>query len=307
MTPNEKGPARHHSDEATSTTRTTTDQGNGSTAQSTSVHSIVDLGSHAIAYARARLDVFPVMPGGKEPLAKLVPHGHLQATSDVEQVRDWWVQEPEANIGIRPAVGVVVVDVDPRDCGATNLAALIAEHGHLVPTWTAHTGGGGLHAWFRTPGPYRGKLCPGVDLKGHSGYVVAPPSLHASSRRYVWGNELAIALAPRWLAKLVVAPAVQPRTITAGMPSGPADDGLVRTVAQAPQGERNHLVFWAACRAMERGGSPELLARIAAAARANGLGKPERGATVTVPTPGANLDEVDRTIGSAAARVGVPA
>jgi len=267
--------------------------------------STVDLGSHAIAYARAGLEVLPLVPGGKLP-HRLAPHGMYSATSDPEVVRDWWVQAPTASIGLRPADGIVVVDVDPRDGGASALAALVAEHGHLSGTWTAHTGGGGLHAWYRAaPGPYRKKLCRGVDLKAHTtGYVVAPPSLHASGWRYTWANELPIAVAPRWLAELMVATPPVLRPVHVGMVCGEADEGLVRTVAQAPQGERNHLVFWAACRAMERGGSPELLARIAAAARANGLGEACRGATLTVPGTRVSLDEVDRTVASAVTRGG---
>jgi len=268
--------------------------------------STADLGSHAIAYARAGLEVLPLVPSGKLP-HRLAPHAKDSASSDVEQVRDWWVQAPTANLGLRPGSGTVVVDVDPRDGGASNLAALLAEHGHLAPTWTAYTGGGGLHAWFRASGPFRKKLCRGVDLKGHNGYVVAPPSLHASGRRYSWGNNLPIAQAPRWLAELMVATPPVLRTVHAGMVGGPADDGLVRTVAQAPQGERNHVVFWSACRAMERGGGPELLSRIAAAARANGLGEAHRGATLTMSGTQVSLDEVDRTIASAMTQGGVAA
>ena len=78
--------------EATCTTPDSrTRQGNGSSADCSAAPSTVDLGSHAIACARAGLEVFPLNPGGKTTLAKLAPHSHLDATSDVDQVRDWWV------------------------------------------------------------------------------------------------------------------------------------------------------------------------------------------------------------------------
>ena len=179
-------------------------------AESTASGSTVDYMSHALAYARTGLDVLPLTPGGKTPLGRLVAHGKDDATHDAEQVRDWWAQCPDANIGLRPAEGVVVVDVDPRAGGATALVELTRPYGGLSPTWTAHTGGGGLHAWYRATGPLRARLCAGVDLKHRTGYVVAPPSLHPSGKRYGWGNTTLIAPAPPWLVALMAAPPPRP-------------------------------------------------------------------------------------------------
>jgi hypothetical protein len=294
----------------------------------------VDVLRHALGYAAVGFKVLPVhspvgVPGaaacpcrrqrcvhrcscmdrecahpGKHPRTR---NGLKDATTDPEVITRWFRTWSGANLGLVPGVDMVAVDVDPLHGGASALAALVAEHGPLTPTLTAWTGGGGLHALYRAPGPYNGTLCRGVDLKGNEmGYIVVAPSLHISGRRYEWANELPIAVAPQWLAERMLSRPPVLRNVHVGLVSGgPADDGLVRTVADAPEGERNHLVFWAACRAMERGGSPELLSRIAAAARANGLGEARRGATLTVPTPGVSLDEVDRTIGSATKRTGV--
>ncbi len=189
----------------------------------------------------------------------------------MEQVRDWWVQRPDANIGIRPALGVVVLDVDPRNGGASALFELTRPHGGLVPTWTAWTGGGGLHAWYRAAGPLRARLCDGVDLKHHAGYVVVPPSLHSSGRRYCWGNDLPIAEAPPWLVALMAAPPPRPLPrVSASLFSGANDDGLVRLVA-APGGDRHNRLFWAVRRAVERAGlTADLRARLVVAAASLG-------------------------------------
>jgi len=256
-------------------------------AEPTASASTVDLMSHALAYARVGLDVLPLTPGGKTPLGRLVPHGKDEATHDAEQVRDWWAQCPDANIAIRPAPGVVVVDVDPRDGGASALVALTRPHGGLSPTWAAWTGGGGLHAWFRAPGPYKRKLCRGVDLKGHDGYVVAPPSLHPSGTRYVWANDLPIADAPAWLVALMrkpVAPLRPALGVLGGVASARADDALVGVVARARFGGRNDALHWAGCRAAERGSPPALVAKL-------------RGAGLDVGLP---ADEIERTLASAA-------
>jgi hypothetical protein len=239
---------------------------------------------HAVAYARARQPVLPLhwpTPDGcscrrpdcpspaKHPLTD---HGKDDATTDVKKIGTWWAIWPQANIGLRPVDGIVVLDVDPRHGGATALAALLDEPGRTLPhTLTANTGGGGLHIWYRCPGPYRGQLAPGVDVKSASGYVVAPPSVHISGRPYTWATAVDIAPAPAWLRTLLRrAPAP-----TGGRPlhvvGGRADDGLVRTVIEAQEGGRNRALHWSACRAAERGAPAELLDQLRAAARSIGL------------------------------------
>ncbi len=241
-----------------------------------------DLMTHALAYARAGHEVFPVEPGGKRPICA---HGKDDASRDLEQVRDWWVQHPLANIGLRPPVGVVVVDVDPRAGGATALAELSRAHGGLSPTWTAYTGGGGLHAWYHVTGPLRAKLCTGVDLKHQSGYVVVPPSLHASGRRYTWGNALPIADAPDWLLPMLRRPAPVLRSVHASVFASGNDDGLVRLVA-APGGDRHNRLFWAVRRAVERDGlTADLRARLVVAATSLGDEEAQRTIDCAVAWP----------------------
>jgi hypothetical protein len=262
-------------------------------AQATTV-----FGSHAPAYAKAGIAVLPLhwpteagcscedadcKSPAKHPLTA---KGLDAATTDAAVIADWAARVPLANIGVRPVEGVVALDVDPRHGGGVALAELLAAGARqLSPTLTANTGGGGLHIWYRCPGPYRRKLCDGVDLKGHSGYLVAPPSLHSSGRRYRWANRLPIAEAPAWLAQMIQRPVVVPMTFSrmssAVGPFAPlsragnAEDGLVRTVAEAPEGNRNNALHWAACCAFEKGGDEALLDRVRDAARTAGLGDRE--------------------------------
>jgi hypothetical protein len=241
------------------------------------------LAQHAAAYARAGQFVLPLhwptaagcscrradCPSpGKHPLT---PHGKDDATTNVKTIGTWWAIWPQANIGIRPPAGTAVLDVDTRAGGAQRLTELLAACGvTLPPTLTANTGGGGLHAWYHSPGPYRGRLCDGVDIKSHAGYVVAPPSMHASGRPYSWATQAEIAPAPSWLRKLIK----RPEAPVIGHPllaGEGADDGLVRTVAEAGEGGRNRALHWAACRAAERGAPADLLDRLRAAAQSVGL------------------------------------
>src|SRR3954468_4151831 len=82
----------------------------------------------------------------KHPRTK---HGHKDASRDADQVATWWKACPSANVGVRTGEGLVVLDVDPRNGGASTLRELVARHGALPNTWTVHTGGGGMHFYFR--------------------------------------------------------------------------------------------------------------------------------------------------------------
>jgi hypothetical protein len=179
-------------------------------------------------------------------------HGVWDATTDLGTISEWFARWPDTNWGMAVPPGYVVIDVDPRNGGATSWANLEAKHGRLPPTLTAHTGGDGWHYWFHCDGPSRGKIAEGVDVKKHGGYVVAPPSLHASGRRYEWTRVAAIPYAPLWVRRLLNPPPpprqpVQPRT---GSDSDGLD-GLIRSVLDAPEGQRNSILYWAACRAHE--------------------------------------------------------
>src|SRR5690606_26024617 len=68
---------------------------------------------------------------GKHPVARLVPNGLRDASSNPQTVRDWWSVMPKANIGIKTGEesGIVVLDVDPRHGGADTVKELIERHG----------------------------------------------------------------------------------------------------------------------------------------------------------------------------------
>lgn len=223
---------------------------------------------HALAYAAAGLPVLPLLPGRKEPAC---PHGKDDATPDTEQITRWWTARPECNIGVRPPVGIVVLDVDTQHGGPAELAKLTARFGPLPDTWTARTGQGGQHIWLRADGPFRGKLCPGVDLKTHTGYLVVPPSVHPNGNTYQWLNRQPIHYAPAWLRPLLSPPAPTVTRRAFGWLYGGAGSALVAAVAQAPTGQRNHMLFWAACRAINEGSYPALRRQLSDAATAAGL------------------------------------
>jgi len=222
--------------------------------------------AHAIAYARAGIPVLPLVPGGKNPATT---HGKDDATTDLAQIEQWWTRRPRSNIGVRPLHGQVVLDVDVQHGGPAFMEALRDRYGPLPSTWVARTGQGGQHIWLRCDGPFRGKLGTGVDIKSHSGYLVAPPSIHPNGNRYSWLNDNPIVNAPEWLRPMI-APLARTETFQSRSRVY-GDSQLVDAVANAPAGLRNKLLYWAARRAVESGTFGELRDRLEATAVASGL------------------------------------
>jgi Bifunctional DNA primase/polymerase, N-terminal len=208
---------------------------------------------------------------GKHPRTM---RGLHEATSDPAEVTRWWGLWPNANIGLRPQPGHIVLDVDIRHGGADQLVAIQDRHGKLPTTRTAVTGNG-WHLWFGFTGDAVKELAPGLDIKDDHGYVVGPPSLHASGKRYEWTNSGPIADAPPYLRSLLARPPTKTRPVT-GQVTPAQMAGLIRVVAEAPAGTRNNKLFWACCRAAEKGLD---VAPLVEAAVNNGLSRAEADAT----------------------------
>lgn len=104
-----------------------------------------------------------------------------------------------------------IVDLDSHKVVAASewWAGLLLVHNNDLPLETVEqrTGGGGRQILFRAP---KGRVVPtcktpiGVDIRGHGGFAMLPPSLHESGNEYAWlpGREpweLEVAIAPEWL------------------------------------------------------------------------------------------------------------
>lgn len=140
----------------------------------------------ALGYAGRGLRVFPCATGAKRPLT---PNGFKSATTNPGQLREWWASWPTANVAVATGDGLAVVDIDPRSGGHETLRAFVENvgGGQEPVTPEVATGGGGGHLYFRAPAGLACRvLGDGLDLKATGGYVIAPPSLHASGRHYVW-------------------------------------------------------------------------------------------------------------------------
>jgi putative DNA primase/helicase len=147
---------------------------------------------------------------GKHPRTK---NGLSDATTAEATIRRWWQMWPEANVAIRTGAvsGLVVLDNDIYKGGDTSLRELERSYSALPETVLSLTGGGGEQSFFQHPGsPVKNgvdALGVGLDIRGDGGYVIAPPSLHKSSARYVWEvahepDDTPLALLPGWVLAL---------------------------------------------------------------------------------------------------------
>lgn len=201
----------------------------------------------AQAYAHHGWAVFPVE--GKVPLTR---HGVTDATTDPALVERLFAGSRATGIAVAcGASGLLVVDLDGEE-GRAAWGSLTARHGGHPRTLTARTSSG-FHLYYSGEGPSTARrLGPGIDTRGRGGYVVAPPSVHASGHRYRWHDpSVPIAAAPGWLSALLrpAPPAVVGER--RGLPPGTvataygraALDGLAADMRAAPAGCRNdHLV-----------------------------------------------------------------
>jgi hypothetical protein len=241
-------------------------------------HPHVSLGNFAAGLAAAGLPVLPLLP--LLPRTKQPRHkgAYKAATCDPLWIDQHWYHHPDDNIGVRPPIGMVVVDIDPRNGGKTALARLIAEHGRLPDTWTARTGSGGRHVWLAVGEmTVRAHLCEGVDIKhGGNGFVVAPPSVHPDGGRYEWlqppfGEPAA---APTWLREMLKPPVYEPPLLTLVNGDGGGRYSLlalVRRIEAAPEGQRNRTTFGACRDAAGQGDLDAFADALAAAAVGRGL------------------------------------
>lgn len=172
--------------------------------------------SAALSLAESGLFVFPVWEvtdgrcacGGQKTCNE-AKHPRLpwkkNATSDPATVKYWWKKWPNANIGIATGPSrLAVIDVDPRNGGNESFESLIQVCTDLeasVPK--VRTGGGGFHLYFKQPESgdvpsTNGKIPPwrGIDTRGDTGYIIAPPSSHISGEQYRWIRPLEFPLKP---------------------------------------------------------------------------------------------------------------
>jgi hypothetical protein len=140
------------------------------------------------------------------------PKAGTVGSQDPEIIKDWWAQDPAANIGIVTAVSplshVLVIDIDTKPGkpnGWESIFHLMEEYGPLQETMSVITPSGGTHLYYAMPEgepPVPGRVgwLPGVDIPWQ---VPVPPSAKLKAGIYVEYEWVPIVgplpVAPAWL------------------------------------------------------------------------------------------------------------
>jgi len=146
----------------------------------------------ALQYYDMGFSIIPIGENKRPIIAEWKSYQTTRATK--EQIIKWFEQSTRVNIGIITGriSNIIVIDVDDKD----------ADTSGLTPTAIVKTGRG-FHYYYLHPGfPVScGILRYKIDIKGDGGYVIAPPSLHASGCHYEWvchPNDVGFADLPQW-------------------------------------------------------------------------------------------------------------
>ncbi len=146
---------------------------------------------------------------GKHPLTL---NGVKDASNDSAVVAEMFAGDYAiANVAVATGEVSKLLVLDEDELPPLTLPALEKAYGALPKTPTSRTGGGGRQFFFlcdercigiKNAVKFLGKL----DVRTTGGYVIVPPSLHASGNRYEWivsPWEVAFAPAPDWLLTLI--------------------------------------------------------------------------------------------------------
>lgn len=197
------------------------------------------------------------------------PDGHEQ---DIALIFD--ADPTVTGIAILIPPHMLVADIDTEEA-----AAYFAARADLPKTTSARTPNG-LHVWFLAPGIERNIWLGGRTLlfKGFGGYVVAPPSAHFTDDTlteqdgtYEWLNRFGYEFLPDGIAAAIQASEAihdaepvntreDSRYTVVDLSDGKIVlymdwrmDGLCRAIIDAPDGNQNNMIAWAAMTARDEG------------------------------------------------------
>lgn len=203
--------------------------------------------------------VFPCVPDGKAPAT-------AHWLQDAQPTVRAWPRNCNVGIACGPS-GLLVVDLDVKN-DVDGVAAFQVWTNGWPDTYTVATPSGGFHLYYSDPGRHfsngTGSLPKGIDVRGRGGYVLGAGSV-VKGRNYKVVNDTEPIPIPDYLATGLSAPPPRKqrqfsvrgprhRNNWETLPPYQVNAALNRITARAaitPPGERNRVLYWAACRFAE--------------------------------------------------------
>lgn len=241
------------------------------------------MGEMALAYAADGWPIFPCIPHGKIPIGKpgFAPNGFKNATTDPDQIREWWTREPEANpAAATGAPAADVLDIDTKDGrDGLDLFRKVRDAGLADGAYaTIRTPSGGWHLWF--VGTDQGGGAVGrnksLELKARGGYVLVPPA-HVIDRKYGFEGRYELYKEADHQGDVIDFAAVRrlidppPRASRRRLAGSDNFSQLIDYVTNLPEGNRNNGFYWACRRAVENGATDDVLDAMVDAVATTGL------------------------------------
>ena len=130
----------------------------------------------ALALAELGIHVFPVNTSGGTKVP-LTPRGHLEATTDLDRITEWWDEFPEASPGVAAGPsGLVLLDVDAKN-GKDGWQSLMEAWVDIPDTLNYDTPTGGVHYVYESDrddlnGVANYRKMDGVDRRAGSSFFV---------------------------------------------------------------------------------------------------------------------------------------
>lgn len=167
----------------------------------------------ALALASREFCVFPLPPGAK--YRKPDTPKPQEATTDTNQIVEWWTETPDANIAIATGAqaDLLIISVfednveerrDEKLQGGKLLSDLEARHSPLPETLQASLSERLRFLYFRYPaelesikGSFGANIWVTPNLLDKVGYIAAPPSI-VQNTRCEWVNDRPLADLPEW-------------------------------------------------------------------------------------------------------------
>lgn len=205
--------------------------------------SLLDLNTRSLdfaarAYASMGWPVLPLVTREKRPANT---NGLSGASTDLDQIEEWWKRWPRANIGLRTGDAFDVLDLDSQEATETLQLLIVAQrledglpmekYRHAGPIQST---GKGYHMLFEPTGARNfANRYPGIDFRGQRGYIVASPSIHPNGHQYRWVRDEPLPPPTKWLDQMLI-----PARTTAPSAIDPADmapivDAFNQTLANA--------------------------------------------------------------------------